>query len=354
MNEIVRSAGFRAEAPAWLASTLIVAITLATVLGSLCIGAYPIGFWRTGWVLFHLALPWPLPHDPSWTPRDLAVIQIIRLPRVLLATFAGLALGMSGTALQGMLRNPLVGPDLVGVSSGAAVGCVAGVMFDLGPVAVTGTAFTGGIVAMTCTLALARLAGAGTDGVPLILAGIFISAFAMSGVALGIFLANDRQLAEITYWVYGNFSRASPQSVWLLAVPALAGGSLLMLLRWRLNILSLGDMDARALGLNVRALRWGIIAIVSWIVAAQVSVSGVIAWVGLVIPHVARMLVGPDHRRLLPASALIGAIFVLGVDDFTRVALRADMPIGALTTLLGTPLIGFLLWRRQAKGWSND
>ncbi|HEY0339832.1 MAG TPA: iron ABC transporter permease, partial [Steroidobacteraceae bacterium] len=260
---------------AWMMAALLAAATLAAIVGSLCIGAYPMSFWHAGWILSHLALPLSLPDEPAWTLREQGVILIIRLPRVLLATFAGIALGLSGTALQGMMRNPLVGPDLVGVSSGAAAGFVAGIILNLGPAGVTAAAFCGGLLAMACTMALARLAG--TDGVPLILAGIFVGAFCMALVSLGIFLANDGQLANILYWVYGNFSRADRNRVWLLAVPTLLGGSALMLLRWRLNILSLGDLDARALGLNVRALRWTIIAIVSWIIAAQVSVSGVVA-----------------------------------------------------------------------------
>lgn len=127
-----------------------------------------------------------------------------------------------------------------------------------------------------------------------------------------------------------------------------------MLLRWRINLLSLGELDASTLGVNIHFLRWTIIAIVSLIVAAQVSVSGVIGWIGLVIPHCARMIVGPDHRRLLPASALLGALFALGIDDFTRVVIRSDVPIGVLTALIGTPFVCFLFWKTQTKGWIDE
>ncbi len=158
----------------------------------------------------------------------------------------------------------------------------------------------------------------------------------------------------MTSWLLGTFARAEPRTVWMVAVPTLAGGAVLMLIRWRLNLLSLGDLDAACLGVPVRRVRWLVLAIVTLIVAAQVSVSGIIGWVGLVVPHAARMLVGPDHRRLLPASALLGALFTLGVDDFTRTVIRADVPIGVLTALIGTPVITLLFLRRRARGWIHE
>ena len=158
----------------------------------------------------------------------------------------------------------------------------------------------------------------------------------------------------MVYWLLGTFVGADPQKVWMIAVPTLGGGVILMLLRWRLNLLSLGDLDAASLGVNVRWLRWAILAVVSLIVAAQVSVSGLIGWIGLVVPHCARMVVGPDHRRLLPASALLGGLFVLGLDDLTRSVVRAEIPVGVLTALFGTPIICFLFWKTQSKGWIND
>ncbi len=338
----------------WVAELLLVIVLFAAVVASLCIGAFPMSFWQAGRIVLHLAWPFPLPDNPPWTVKELTVIEIIRLPRVLLATFAGMALGMAGTSLQGMMRNPLVGPDLVGVSSGAACGCVLAILFDLPPIGVVAVAFCGGLLAMICTFGLTKVAGGRTDGVGLIMAGIFIGAFFMACVGLALFLANDGQLVNMLFWLYGNFARAEPKSVWLLAIPALVGGSILMLLRWRLNLLSLGELDAASLGVNTNLLRWAIIAVVTLIVAAQVSVSGVIGWIGLVIPHCARMLVGPDHRKLLPASALLGALFTLGIDDFTRVVVRSDVPIGVMTALIGTPIMCFLFWKTQKKGWNDE
>ncbi len=338
----------------WLLPLLLVVAVFAAIVGSLCIGAYPMPFWQAGRIVMYLAWPFPLLDNPSWTIKELTVVEIIRLPRVLLATFAGMALGMSGTALQGMMRNPLVGPDLVGVSSGAALGSVMAILFDLPPAGIVALAFCGGLAAMAATMGLAWLAGVGTSGMALILSGIFIGAFCMSCVGLAEFLANDAQIGPMVVWMLGTFSQAEPKTVWMLAIPTLVGGSVLMLLRWRLNILSLGSLDIASLGVDGHALRWAIIAIVSWIVAAQVSVSGIIGWIGLVIPHCARMLVGPDHRKLLPASALLGALFTLGIDDFTRVVIRSDVPIGVMTALIGTPIMCFLFWKTQTKGWTDE
>jgi iron complex transport system permease protein len=278
---------------------------VAAIVASLCIGAYPISFWRAAEIVGHLTLPWPLPGEAPWPAKELAVVQTLRLPRVLLAVFVGIALGISGTALQGMMRNPLVGPDLVGVSSGAACGYVIGVLFDGSPGVCVALAVCGGMAALGCTYALAKLAH-GAEGIGLVISGIFIGAFCMACVGLAQFLANDGQLQNMTFWLLGTLTRAKPGTVWLLAVPTLAGGSVLMLLRWRLNLLSLGEVDAASLGVRMRLLRLTVVALVSWMVAAQVAVSGIVGWVGLVIPHVARMLTGPDHRRLLPVSALLG------------------------------------------------
>lgn len=325
----------------------------AAIIGSICIGPYPMSIFRAGHIVFNLSLPWPLPGDLPWPLKELTVIQVIRLPRVLLATVAGIGLGLSGTALQGMMRNPLVGPDLVGVSSGAAMGGVLAIMMDWSPATVVCLAFIGGLAAMGGTFWLAGAAGK-SDGIGLVVSGIFVGAFCLSCVGLGVFLANDGQLHNIVFWLLGTMIHATPETVWLVGIPTLVGGAVLMLLRWRLNLLSLGNVDAFALGVQTKGLRLGVITIVSLIIAAQVSVTGIIGWVGLVIPHLGRMLVGPDHRKLLPASACLGGLFVLLIDDFTRVILRSDVPTGVLTALIGTPFICYLFWKKQTKGWSSD
>lgn len=328
--------------------TLMITLLIA-VFVSLCIGAYPMA---GGHLLSALAgLFLFIQHADNAGLRDQAVILMVRLPRVLMTVYIGIALGLSGAALQGIMRNPLVSPDLVGVSSGAACGGVLAVMLNIdnNTLALVALAFCGGVIAMICTQALVRLARANSSGIMLIVAGIFVGALFTSGVSLGCFLADDRQGSRITDWLLGTVAHATPAMVGLIAAPVLVGGSILMLLRWRINILSLGDMDIAGLGINPARVRWLVILCVSWMIAAQVAVSGVIGWVGLVSPHAARLLVGSDHRRVLPASALLGGLFTLLVDDFARVVLRADIPMSVLTTLIGTPFICFLFWKQKAR-----
>lgn len=337
------------RAALWL---LVLSLPVA-VLAALCIGAYPVAPQRALHMLWQAVVPFA-GADPGWDPREVTVMQVIRPPRVLVATFCGIALGLAGTALQGMMRNPLVGPDLVGVSSGAACGGACAVLLDWPAAGTVALAFAGGMLALFITLTLARLVRLRGDGIALILAGFFVGAFFLALVGLIQYLSQWNKLPMIVYWLLGSFRGADPQKVWTIAVPTLAGGAVLMGLRWRLNLLSLGDLDAASLGIDVRWLRWAVMLVVSWMVAAQVAVSGVVGWVGLVIPHIARMLVGPDHRRLIPASALLGGLFVLGLDSLTRSVIRAEIPVGVLSAFFGTPLIFVLFWKVNSRGWTED
>jgi iron complex transport system permease protein len=338
----------------WAVPTLLGLGMLLAMLGSLCIGVFPISFRQAARIVLHLLWPSALPANPPWTVKEITVVQIVRLPRVLLATLSGLGLGMSGAALQGMMRNPLVGPDVVGVSSGAAVGGILAMLWDFSPAGIIAMAFCGGMIAMAMTFGLAKLAHAGTDSMVMILAGIFIGALFVAMISLIVSKADDAHLPRMVYCMLGTFVGADPKHVAMIGIPTLAGGAMLMSMRWRLNLLSLGDLDAQTLGLNVSVLRWLIIALVSLIVASQVAVSGLVGWVGLVVPHCARMLVGPDHRRLLPAAALLGALFVLGLDDFTRAVIGAEIPVGVLTALFGTPVVCYLLWKSHGQGWGRE
>jgi iron complex transport system permease protein len=338
----------------WVVPLLLAAGVLLAMAGSLCIGVYPMSFGQAARIVAHLAWPGPLPANPPWTVREITVIQVIRLPRVLLATLAGIGLGISGAALQGIIRNPLVSPDVVGVSSGAAFGGVLALLWDFPPAGIIALACCGGMLAMACTFGLARVSRAGGNGMILILAGLFIGAFFMAIVTLIVSVSDDAHLPGIAYWLLGTFVGADAKKVAIVGIPTLGCGAVLMTFRWRLNLLSLGDLDAKTLGVNVGLLRWVVIALVSIVIASQVAVSGVVGWIGLVVPHIARLLVGPDHRRLLPAAALLGALFVLGLDDFTRAVLQTEVPAGVLSALIGTPMVCFLLWKSQAKGWGRE
>ncbi len=324
----------------------------AAVIASLCVGAYPMSSGHAFRILLHPLWPWA--SHPAWDLREITVMAVIRPPRVLVAALAGIGLGISGAALQGMMRNPLVGPDLVGVTSGAALGGVIAIELGWSSAALVVLASGCGLAAMACTFGFAKLVHARSDGIALILAGFFVGAFCLAGVGLVEYLDPRHAGPGIVYWLLGPFRGADPTKVWTIAIPTGIGGAVLMGLRWRLNLLSLGDLDAASLGVNVKRLRWIVIAVVSFIVASQVAVSGIVAWIGLIVPHCARMLVGPDHRRLLPVSALLGGLLTLGLDDFTRSIVRGELPVGILAALIGTPLICFLFWKTQTRGWSKD
>ncbi len=337
------------------ASTILGIVTLLAMLLSLCIGVYPIPFSKVVQIVGALAWPFPLPDHVPWTLKQQTVVQVVRLPRVIVATMSGVGLGISGAALQGMMRNPLVSPDLVGVTSGATCGSILAMLFNFPASGVVGFGLAGGLLARTCTTFLARLVRRNGDSLVVILAGVFVGAFFTALVGIIEYTSDSHtQLPGMVYWLFGSFVGADPRKVAMITIPTLGAGAILMLLRWRINLLSLGDLDATSLGFNAGRLRWTIIFLVSLIVASQVAASGIIGWVGLVVPHLARMIVGPDHRRLLPVSALLGGLFTLVMDDISRTLFSQEIPVGLLTAVVGAPMICFLFWKTQAQGWIND
>jgi iron complex transport system permease protein len=333
---------------------LLLGLFAAAIPVSLWFGVYPVAAGTVVRIALALASPWPLPAHGAWTANELVVVQVVRLPRVALAALAGTGLGLAGATLQGVFRNPLVGPDVIGISAGAACGAVLALLAGWADTAVMAAAFAGGMAALAAAALLARLTGGG-GALTLVLAGVIVSAFAAAVISLAQFLANpDTQLPSLVYWLMGSFADADRRKVLVLAVPVLASGSALLALRWRMNLLSLGEADAAALGVRVGRLRWTLVSCAALIVAAQVSVSGIVGWVGLVVPHVARILVGSDHRRLLPASGVLGGLFTLLADDMARSFPAAELPIGVLMALVGTPVFAALLWRHGARGWGGD
>ena len=329
---------------------LLIALLAAVAIASLCIGRYPIPL-RTicGIVLAHV-----FPLDVHWSQTEQTVVELVRAPRVLLAMSAGVALAISGAALQGVFRNPLVGPEILGISSGASFGGALAILLGASIAGVIGGALAFGIAALVIVFLLSRLAGKSAV-LSLVLAGVITGAFFGALVGIAQYAADPQQkLPGIVFWLLGSFSGADYQRVLVLAIPTLFAGGLLLLLRWRINLLSLGDEDAAALGVNVSAIRWLVLVSVALIVAAQVSVSGGIGWVGLIVPHFARMLVGPDHRVLLPTSAMLGGIYLLVIDDCARSLTQNEIPLGILTALIGTPIFGYLLWKTQARGWTHE
>lgn len=294
-----------------------------------------------------------LPIEPSWPGTAERVVELIRLPRVLSAMVAGAALGITGAALQGVFRNPLVGPQIIGVTSGAAFGGALAIFLFGTVVSLIGLAFAFGLLAVAIVYAIARVEGQ-APVLTLVLAGVVVSAAFSSLISLLTYLADPNDtLAAIVYWLMGSFATASYSKLAVLAAAAAAGSLILWLLRFRINVLSLGDEEATAMGISVERSRWLILGAVALAVAGIVSVAGIVGWVGLVVPHIARMIVGPDHRVLLPASALIGAVYLLLIDTVARTATAAEIPLGILTALIGAPVFAIMLRRLHLKGWGR-
>jgi iron complex transport system permease protein len=282
------------------------------------------------------------------------VVFNARLPRSILAVLAGSGLSAAGSALQGCLRNPLVGPQTVGVLAGAGFGGSLMIFFTLHSFWVMAGAFGAGLSTTFFVVWLARKSGP-SSVLMLVLSGIVVGTFFAALTTILQYLADpETQLPQLVFWLMGSFSAVTFSKVGWVVLPILAGMIVLFAFAFRLNVLSCGEEEAMALGVPVYRDRAIIIAAVTVICAAVVSVAGIIGWVGLVTPHIARMLFGPDHRRLLPASALIGAIFMVMIDTLCRSITAAELPVGAITAIVGGPVFISLLRRSHAKGWRVD
>lgn len=286
-----------------------------------------------------------------------SVLWDVRMPRVVLALLVGASLGCAGALTQGVFGNPLAEPGVIGISAGAAVGAAGAIAFGLtflGNWTVTAAAFLAGLATVLLVYTLSR-SGGRTEMVTLLLTGIAVNAFAGALIGLFIFFADNAQLTQITFWQLGSLSQATWARVLAVAPCALLGLAVAPLFSRRLDLLALGERPARHLGVDVERLRITLILVVALLTAAAVAVAGVITFVGLVVPHVLRMAAGPGHRFLVPGSALAGALVLLAADLGARtLAAPAELPLGVLTALVGSPFFFVLLrrTRRRQGGWA--
>ena len=293
------------------------------------------------------------PDGPDY--NAVIVIKTLRLPRIFLVVLSGMGLALAGAAMQGVFRNPLVGPEILGVSSGAAFGGVVGLSLGLSSgAALIPFSFTFGCGALVLAFLMSRLARQSSN-LGLVLAGVVVSGLfgALTG-AVTYLADSETKLPGLVYWLMGSFAQAGRHQVAFLGVACLITSVPLIGLAWRLNVLSLGDSDAAALGLKVGLMRWSVAVLVSLFVAAQVAVSGGVGWVGLVVPHLGRMMVGPDHSRLLPISALFGGAYLLIMDTLARTLTPFEIPIGLMTSMVGTPVFAIFFIKLRGRGWTND
>lgn len=336
----------RTEIIPWMLAGVMVIIFLM----SLNVGRYAIPLHA---IISNILTTHPFAHH-SAADKEWVVIELVRMPRVLAVLLCGMGLGMAGAVMQSVFRNPLVGPEVIGVSSGASLGGVIAILFSFGALATVSCAFLMGMTSLLIVFFLTRQVKQ-NNILALVLAGVIISGLFNALTGLSQYFADPQtQLPSITYWLLGSFAGVTYEKLALLSAVTLICCSVLLLLRWRINLLSLGDLDALTLGLNVNVLRWSVITLTSLLVTTQVSVSGGVGFVGLIVPHMARIMVGPEHSRLLPASTFLGGIYLLVMDDVARSLAPQEIPIGLITSLIGAPVFAFLFLKVQSKGWSDE
>lgn len=335
----------RRSLPRWAGLLAVAGLFGAAVLTALCVGRFQIAPEKALAILLSRVAPL----TPDWSVMDERIVLLVRAPRIVLASLCGAGLALSGAALQGVFRNPLVAPQILGVSPGAAFGGALAILAGATGFALVGAAFAMGVAALALVGALARVEGR-SDAVMVVLTGIVVGALFTALVSLVQFLADpNSSLPAIVFWLMGSFSAATWARVAVAAPAVAAGMALLWLMRFRINVLSLGEEEARALGLSVERDRWLVFAAVALIEGATVSVAGVIGWVGLVVPHAARLLVGSDQRLLLPVAGALGASYLLFVDSLARGATAAEIPLGVITAVVGAPVFAALLRQTRRK-----
>jgi iron complex transport system permease protein len=321
----------------------VILLTLFTIT----VGPYPLSIGQILAALWH-----SLTGNGEMTGGQIdTVLFQVRIPRVMAALLVGASLAAAGTVYQGLFRNPLVSPDILGVSTGAGLGAATGILLSLPIIAIQGLAFAGGLVTVALVYGVATAVRGHEPTLVLVLAGVVLGSLAGACISLVKILADPYdQLPAITFWLLGSLASTNPDDVWSAMPLVVVGLVPLALLRWRMNLMALGDEEASALGIDPRRLRILFIAAATLMTASVVSISGVIGWVGLVMPHIARLIVGPNFDRLLPTAMLLGAGYLLIVDTLARTMAATETPLGILTAFLGAPVFLWLLASGR-RGW---
>lgn len=321
---------------------LLCAALLVAVVAGLGAGPYPLSPGRVARLLLS---------GPSSADEAAVVVWSLRLPRVLAGLLVGGALSAAGAAFQAMFRNPLVSPDILGVSAGAGLGASLAILAGLSLLLVQGLALLGGLLAVGVVTTVASRVRRHDPVLVLVLSGVAAGTLFSAGTSLVKVLADPGvQLPAITFWLLGGLQSASTADLWRAAPLVLAGLVPIHLLRWRVNLLTLADEEATSLGTNVPRLRRTLIAAATLVTASSVAVAGVVGWVGLLVPHAARLVVGPEFSRLLPASVVLGGAFVVAADTLARAAFPIELPLGVLTAIVGAPAFLWLLARSGRSG----
>ena len=282
-------------------------------------------------------------------PQAVTIFWHIRLPRILSAIFIGAALSVAGSTYQGMFRNPLVSPDILGVSSGASLGAAFAILNGATSWVIQLSAFCGGIAAVALSYIISRKSHH-SQTLSLVLTGSMVMALCNAGVTMIKYVSDPNDvLQQITFWLMGSLTKVDMESFLWSFLPILIGLIIIFLLRWRINALTLEEEEAKSLGLNIKHYRLIFIIASTLLSAASVCLGGLIGWVGLMIPHMARALVGPDYKRLIPTCAMLGGAYLLLMDDIARSLLSMELPLGVVTSIMGAPFFIHLIIRRKER-----
>ena len=327
-----------------IAAMAVLVVVLAGV--SLLLGRFPISPAEALAMLANQVAPDLI--EPTWTNQQASIFFNVRLPRIVLALLIGCCLASAGAAFQGTFQNPLVSPDLLGASQGAALGAAIAILMGLSSIQISMWAFVFSLITVGLVVFISMHAR-GNPITVVILAGVMVSSLFSAGVSYTKLVADPNDtLPAITYWLMGSLTGAKFADIKLVIVPMVIGLVTLLALRWRINILTMGDDEASTMGVDARRIRLVVVIAATLVTAASVAVSGMIGWVGLVIPHLCRFIVGCDYRKLMPASMLMGASFLLVVDNISRLATTAEIPIGILTAFVGAPFFLYLITRKKS------
>ena len=325
---------------------LLIALPIFLFFVSFMLGRYPVAPLDVVKTILSPIFP-----QLAVSPEINSIVFTIRLPRIIAALLVGAALSVAGASFQGIFKNPLVSPDFLGVSMGAGFGAAIAILANAGNALIQLSAFIFGIISVSITYGISKAYKAGGI-LLLVLSGTAVSAFFNALISGAKFMADPYdKLPQITYWLMGSLSAVNFDKLAMIIIPLLIGMIVILVLRWHLNLLAMGDEEAQSLGLDAGKLRLIIIVACTLVTSAAVSISGIIGWVGLVVPHMTRIIVGPDHKILLPASISIGASFLLLIDNISRTFISIEIPIGILTAIVGVPLFLYLL-RRGYSEWN--
>lgn len=325
--------------------TGLAALLTGGIVFAVCVGKYPVMPGESLRILWSTLLGQP----SGAAEMTVNVVLGLRIPRILASIFVGAALSVSGAAYQGIFKNPLVSPDFLGVSSGACIGAALAILLSLTAIELSICAFLGGILAVLLTVSLPALLSSRSN-IMLVLSGIIVSSVLSSVLGFIKYTADpNTQLASITYWTMGSFAYISLQELLVILPLLIIPIVILISIAWWIDVLSIGETEAQALGANVALVRGIVILCSTLLTAGSVCIAGTISWIGLIVPHFGRMMVGSANRRLIPAAGLLGGLFMLTVDTLTRTVGVEEMPVSIMTGVIGAPVFCWLLRRQRER-----